>query len=108
VTSFANTGFLESALAEGWGIGESVVTKAPSLVTLIGLWLLLGPWIILPVSIFVLGGLRWTWIAVLTELSMGGILFGVGWCLYRGTRNYLRARRSRDIDAPEEPEPKPE
>ncbi len=105
VTSFANTGYLESALAQGWGMGEAIVTKSPSLVHLIGLWLLLLPFLVFPlIVLFVARGDGWTWEGVIGRVVTAVILCFVVWCLQRATRNYVRARRAHEVREPDSSE----
>lgn len=100
VTAFANTGGYESALAEGWSMGESVVASRPSLVTLIGLWLAFLPSVLVgPVLLFAPPTLDSTWATALVNaftLATSGLF---GWCLYRGTLNYLHRRRRPEPEA---------
>ena len=103
VTSFANTGGYESALAEGWSLGESVVTQRPSLVTLIGMWLALLPSCLVgPALFFASPALESTWMRAVVgafTLAISGIF---AYCLYRGTLNYVRGGRRPEAAAPGE------
>ncbi len=100
VTSFANTGGYESALAEGWSLGESVVTRRPSLVTLIGMWLALLPSALVgPALFFASPALDSTWARAFVgafTLAVSGLF---AYCLYRGTLNFMQGGRRRSDSA---------
>lgn len=94
LTSFANTGPLESALSEGWGLGEAIVTKQPRLVTLVGLLLLLTPTLLGGTAFLVSSGRSsGDEGATVGRLVAAGTLGLAGWALVHATRNYVRARR---------------
>lgn len=96
LTAFANTGPMESAFSEGWGIGEAIVTKRPSLVSLIGLWLLVAPSVVVPALMLFRPSLGPLSFGELVERAFAGIFLAFGgWALFHATRNYVRARRGR-------------
>lgn len=98
-TSYANTAPFEGVLAEGWLMGESVVTRSPRLITLIGLWIIFLPVVAFAaMMLFVVPRPDDPWLALVGNLPViaGAVLFG--YCIYRGTRNYLRARRGSVAD----------
>ena len=96
LTAFANTGPMESAFSEGWGIGEAIVTKRPSLVSVIGLWFLLVP-TMLGFGVSFAFSLResHTWLGAVGRLVAAGVIACLAWALFHATRNYVRARRRR-------------
>ena len=96
LTAFANTGPMESAFSEGWGIGEAIVTKRPSLVSVIGLWLIVAPTLLGLVLSLVFS--LWepsSWIGAITRPVAAGVVVFLVWALFHATRNYVRARRRR-------------
>lgn len=94
VTSFASIGYIERAVAEGWGIGEAIVTERPSWVTVIGLWLVLAPSIVLLSVVLIRPARDSAGFGTVVEKGFAAITLGLlGWALVHATRRFVRARR---------------
>ncbi len=95
LTSYANTGYFESALAEGWGLGEAIVSRHPSLVTLIGLWLIVAPLLVgFSLQLAPSFGEELLWLGLVGRLVAATVVLCLAWALFHATRNYVRARRN--------------
>ena len=94
ISTYSVMGPFESAVAEGWGLGEAATRKRPSGIMLIGLWLILGPTVLVWIYMAFFQGDGDVFGRVLAALM--SVLFGA--LHYMVTRNYVRARPSDSED----------
>ena len=100
LTAFATTGPFEHAVSWGWGVGEAIGRPRPSTLILVGVWLILLPWISQAAFLMISDAIPWwerAWI-VLLDFALPAI------GLVLATRHYVRGRR-RAQEPPEDDEP---